>query len=365
MNNLPVKLDVVNDEPLVSTLIVAENVIDIENPTEQQISKKNRTIRDMIKKNLLDFEEFGGVRFENATLETKGGKQEISYINLNEQQATLLITYLRNNDKVRVFKKNLVKAFFMMKQKLENGIYKKELLKIHTLTIGNKDTKTVDARELHTALKSTHVYESWIRKQTIKASLTKDIHYCEVNNEDTKTTYISVDSAKHIAMMSQSKTAHEVRDYLREVENTVPVHSGGVSEIVPIITNFMEYQTKQTDMIISQNNTMIEIIKELKDTKQSKPKTITKEQMKKIRANTYIIAGYILEYESWQNESDIMARLYRGLNARMGVSSYYDIAYEDFDEAIELQLRTIEKWQEKVKNKDRKESTEDYSDIEF
>ncbi|EHZ84787.1 phage protein [Streptococcus pneumoniae 8190-05] len=32
---------------------------------------------------------------------------------LNEQQATLLITYLRNTEPVRKFKMNLVKAFFV------------------------------------------------------------------------------------------------------------------------------------------------------------------------------------------------------------------------------------------------------------
>jgi len=37
---------------------------------------------------------------------------------LNEQQATLLITYLRNTEPVKEFKKNLVKAFFEMRDEL-------------------------------------------------------------------------------------------------------------------------------------------------------------------------------------------------------------------------------------------------------
>ena len=37
---------------------------------------------------------------------------------LNEQQATLLITYLKNTEPVRKFKMNLVKAFFEMRDEL-------------------------------------------------------------------------------------------------------------------------------------------------------------------------------------------------------------------------------------------------------
>lgn len=37
---------------------------------------------------------------------------------LNEQQATLLITYLKNTEPVRRFKMNLVKAFFEMREEL-------------------------------------------------------------------------------------------------------------------------------------------------------------------------------------------------------------------------------------------------------
>lgn len=37
---------------------------------------------------------------------------------LNEQQATLLITYLRNTKPVRAFKKELVKAFFEMRDEV-------------------------------------------------------------------------------------------------------------------------------------------------------------------------------------------------------------------------------------------------------
>ncbi|QGH03510.1 Rha family transcriptional regulator [Streptococcus dysgalactiae] len=45
------------------------------------------------------------------------GQQTKDYI-LNEQQATLLITFLKNTEQVATFKENLVKAFFEMREEL-------------------------------------------------------------------------------------------------------------------------------------------------------------------------------------------------------------------------------------------------------
>lgn len=62
-----------------------------------------------------DLEEFGGVGFEIQPFETAGGSQQREIAVLNEQQATLVMTYMRNSDIVREFKKRLVKAFWEMK----------------------------------------------------------------------------------------------------------------------------------------------------------------------------------------------------------------------------------------------------------
>ena len=62
----------------------------------------------LIRKNLDDFNEFGRVRFEIAPFETAGGTQRREFAVLNEEQATLLLTYMRNSDIVRDFKKRLV-----------------------------------------------------------------------------------------------------------------------------------------------------------------------------------------------------------------------------------------------------------------
>jgi anti-repressor protein len=65
-----------------------------------------------------DFEEFGGVRFEIEPFETAGGQQKREIALLNEDQATLLITYMRNNVVVRKFKIALVRSFAEMRKRL-------------------------------------------------------------------------------------------------------------------------------------------------------------------------------------------------------------------------------------------------------
>ncbi len=65
-----------------------------------------------------DFEEFGEIRFMDLkSINPAGGRPEKIYL-LNEQQATLLMTYLGNSEIVRRFKINLVKEFYRMRQAL-------------------------------------------------------------------------------------------------------------------------------------------------------------------------------------------------------------------------------------------------------
>lgn len=71
----------------------------------------HQTVIRLVRKYLGEFEEFGRVAFEIRPFETAGGTQTREVAILNEDQATYLITMLRNNDIVRAFKRTLVKEF--------------------------------------------------------------------------------------------------------------------------------------------------------------------------------------------------------------------------------------------------------------
>lgn len=78
---------------------------------------EHRAVLQLARTYLADLEEFGGVAFEMRPFDTLGGMQKREVAILNEQQSTLLLTYMRNSDIVRQFKKALVRAFWEIAQK--------------------------------------------------------------------------------------------------------------------------------------------------------------------------------------------------------------------------------------------------------
>ncbi|WP_375654655.1 MULTISPECIES: Rha family transcriptional regulator [unclassified Bartonella] len=82
------------------------------------VGNSHATVIKLVRQNIEDLEEFGRVGFEISPFGTKGGRQKRVIAILNEPQATLLMTYMRNNDTVRAFKKALVKAFYDLKNQL-------------------------------------------------------------------------------------------------------------------------------------------------------------------------------------------------------------------------------------------------------
>ncbi|HEL1948574.1 TPA: Rha family transcriptional regulator [Streptococcus suis] len=87
---------------------------------------QHHTVTRIIRKNLERFERFGKVGFKIQAMES--GQQSKDYI-LNEQQATLLITFLKNTEQVANFKENLVKAFFEMRDEVAAFRYQRALEK--------------------------------------------------------------------------------------------------------------------------------------------------------------------------------------------------------------------------------------------
>ena len=87
---------------------------------------KHHAIQAHIRKQIGRLEQFGKVSFKMRPLQS--GQQAKDYI-LNEQQATLLITFLKNTELVANFKTNLVKAFFEMRDELSKRYLQRELEK--------------------------------------------------------------------------------------------------------------------------------------------------------------------------------------------------------------------------------------------
>jgi len=94
-------------QPVTTSLAVAQG-------TETQ----HKNVLESIRRYIVDFEEFGRVAFETRPFETAGGTQQREVAILNERQATLLLSYMRNSEIVREFKKQLVREFYRMAEEL-------------------------------------------------------------------------------------------------------------------------------------------------------------------------------------------------------------------------------------------------------
>lgn len=92
-----------SDQPVTTSLVIA-----------QETQNDHASIIKLVRNYMADLQEFGLLDFKS---ESSGGRPT-EYAVLNELQSTLLLTYMRNNEVVREFKKRLVKEFWAMSQKM-------------------------------------------------------------------------------------------------------------------------------------------------------------------------------------------------------------------------------------------------------
>lgn len=95
---------------------------------------QHHSITKILKNYKSDFEEFGKLKIGFQIQPSKTNQKEKLYL-LNEQQATLLLTYLRNTERVRLFKKELVKQFYLMRDELNKRKAVKSIHKISRRTL--------------------------------------------------------------------------------------------------------------------------------------------------------------------------------------------------------------------------------------
>ena len=100
-------IEIIENEPRVSHKIIAKNT---------KVQEKN--VVELVDKYIIQLKKFGLIPFQTEKTENRGRPSKTYY--LNEQQATLLITFMRNNEIVINFKIKLVSEFFKMRESLNN-----------------------------------------------------------------------------------------------------------------------------------------------------------------------------------------------------------------------------------------------------
>lgn len=100
-------VEVMQDEVFTNSKVIAEGT-----------NNQHHAVQQIIQKYEEDIADFGALRFEMRVLKHenyRGSTREKIYI-LNEEQATFVITLLRNSKVVVKFKKELVRQFYAMRR---------------------------------------------------------------------------------------------------------------------------------------------------------------------------------------------------------------------------------------------------------
>ncbi|MCL2298947.1 MAG: Rha family transcriptional regulator [Firmicutes bacterium] len=114
------KPDRLDSEPFTTSEVIVERA-----------GVQRHTVQQLLQKYEADFTSFGSLAFQMQVRprpESTGATQ-LKVYHLNEPQATLLMTFLRNTPQVIAFKKELVRQFYAMRQELTARQVKRSALK--------------------------------------------------------------------------------------------------------------------------------------------------------------------------------------------------------------------------------------------
>ena len=107
----------------------------------------HHAVQQLVSKHQSDFEEFGIIAFKMREIVGRGRPEKV--YSFNEQQAMLLITYLKNTPPVRAFKKQLVKDFHRAKEYITNQRIQREIGKPTQRSLMDAVKASGEAERMH------------------------------------------------------------------------------------------------------------------------------------------------------------------------------------------------------------------------
>lgn len=148
-----------------------------------------------------------------------------------------------------------------------------ELVKIEEQVIGQDSVNAVDARELHNFLEVDSEFRNWISRRVEYLQLVENRDFIIAVKNDrnskgrsSKEYTITIDAAKHIAMMERNEKGFQIREYFIQIEKEARMQRSTVLED-PMVKLAMKHaiiqqeQQRQLQMIIQQQGE----IKRIKD----------------------------------------------------------------------------------------------------
>ena len=162
-----------NETPVTTSLIISRCT-----------NIEHSSIIKLIRNHLKDLEKFGTCRFEIQ--KTKGRPLEFAY--LNEQQTTLLITFMRNSEIVVDFKIKLVEEFYKMKKTLMTIIERR------------KDEEWINGRKIGkiTRQEETDTIKEFVEYAKSQGSTKAEMYYQNISKMENKGLFLIEEKFKNI-----------------------------------------------------------------------------------------------------------------------------------------------------------------------
>ena len=135
------------DDPVTTSVAIAN-----------YLGRERDSVILLVRKHEQSLCEFGEVSYDRSEIGRRGAIKPLAVAILNEQQATLLISFMSNTPKVVDFKIKLVKAFYDMRMKLEHD---RKMIALPKMT---EEGDVVDFIAEHCP----DVYESLNRRMTVR-----------------------------------------------------------------------------------------------------------------------------------------------------------------------------------------------------
>lgn len=155
-----------------------------------------------------------------------------------------------------------------------------ELVKIENKEINNEVIQTVNARDLHNFLESKRQFSDWIKTKLERLRAVENKDYltisqnCEIANGGFKQIleyFITLDLAKHIAMMENTDRGFEVRDYFIECEKQQAQALKALSNVTldlssnPIVYKGEDFYLSSLDVAKQLNKRHSNILRDIED----------------------------------------------------------------------------------------------------
>ncbi len=99
---------IIGGKPFTTTIIIAHGV-----------GNQHKNVMAMVRQYQADLEEFGQLAFETRVVSAHGAGQATEYAILNERQSGLLLSFMRNTEVIKEFKKALIRAFFALADQVQ------------------------------------------------------------------------------------------------------------------------------------------------------------------------------------------------------------------------------------------------------